>query len=43
MIKQLKHIAADERCSLNDLLEEAIGLLIEKRGKARPVNQESVE
>jgi predicted HicB family RNase H-like nuclease len=41
MIRQLKHIAADEGCSLNDLIEEAIGLLIEKRRKTQPVAQES--
>ena len=41
LIRQLKHIAADEGCSLNDLLEEAIGLLIEKRRSAQPMGQES--
>jgi len=41
MIRQLKHIAADEGCSLNDLLEEAIGLLIEKRRSPQPMGRET--
>jgi len=40
LIKQLKHIAVDEGCSLNDLLEEAIGRLIEKRKNVQPEGQE---
>jgi hypothetical protein len=32
-IKKLKHLAVDEDKALNDLLEEAIDLLLEKRTK----------
>jgi predicted HicB family RNase H-like nuclease len=31
LIRQLKHLAVDERKSLNQLLEEAISLLLEQR------------
>jgi predicted HicB family RNase H-like nuclease len=33
LIRQLKHVAADERKSLNELIEEAIRLLLKSRKK----------
>jgi len=33
LVKKLKHLAVDEGCSLNELLEEAIKLLLARRKK----------
>ena len=33
VIKKLKHLAVDEKKTLNVLLEEAIGMLLKARGK----------
>ena len=35
LIRQLKHLAVDEGKALNELLEEAIGLLLTSRRKDR--------
>jgi predicted transcriptional regulator len=40
LIKQLKHLAVDERKPINELLEEAIRLLLEVRAKER--NEDSM-